>query len=62
MVFDENKDGTPDTIIYSIKRDKKWNYSLRDTDFDGKWDLVCEHEDGGFEPTKCEPYTEEKAK
>lgn len=57
IAVDENKDGIPDAVIYDADRDGKWDYSLRDTNFDGKkWDLECEHEDGGLEPTRCVPY------
>jgi V8-like Glu-specific endopeptidase len=56
LVVDANKDGYPDKIIFSKDRKKRWDYSLVDTDFDKKWDLVCEHETGELEPTRCEPY------
>lgn len=53
---DTNKDGIFDVVIFDFERTGKWVLSFVDTDFDGKWDLECEHSDGGVQATKCSPY------
>src|SRR6266851_2984287 len=55
--FDTNADGKVDVLVFSYKRDWKWNFSFLDTDFDGEWDLVGYHETGEMTATRYEPYS-----
>jgi hypothetical protein len=45
---DQNDDGLIDTVIVDEGRDGKWDVSYYDSDFDGHYDLVGEHPDGGI--------------
>ncbi len=60
--FDTNADGKVDVLVFSYKRDWKWNFSFLDTDFDGEWDLVGYHETGEMTATRYEPYSVWKAR
>jgi len=55
--MDTNDDSYMDVMVFSPKRDGKFNVSLWDTDFDGKWDTVGIHDDGTIKPTSTRPYT-----
>jgi hypothetical protein len=56
--LDRNHDGRVDMIIMSAARDMdKWDLSLLDEDYDGKWDLVGFHDAGGIQPTRFEAYS-----
>ena len=56
LKVDSNKDGFFDEVFFDFDRKGKWSASLSDTDFDGNWDIECEHADGSLVPTKCVPY------
>jgi S1-C subfamily serine protease len=56
-VFDSNGDGQLDVIVFSFKRNWKWDMSFVDTDFDGNWDLVGYHDTGQLKATRYEPYS-----
>jgi S1-C subfamily serine protease len=52
------KSGKVYAVLVDEKRDGKWDYSLWDTNEDGKSDLIGYHDDGGIEPTRYEKYHE----
>ena len=60
--FDRNADGKVDLLVFSFKRDWKWNLSFVDTNFVGKWDLVGYHDTGDIVATRYEPYSVWKAR
>lgn len=55
--MDTNADGYMDVMVFSEKRDGKFEVSIWDTDFDGKWDTMGIHADGSIKPTSTKPYT-----
>jgi len=55
--FDRNGDGKVDLLVFSFKRDWKWNLSFVDTKFVGMWDLVGYHDTGDIAATRYEPYS-----
>lgn len=52
--FDEDKDGTLDTMLIDEDRDGDFERSLHDTDGDGKSDVVAYYKDGEDDPYKVE--------
>ena len=56
--IDRNGDSKPDVIIYSFKRNDKWNLSYWDDDFDGKWGRVGHHDKGEVTPDSFESYAD----
>jgi S1-C subfamily serine protease len=56
LSIDRNGDGRPDVIFFDFKRQKKWELSLWDENFDGHWTLVGYHDDGSMKPTRFESY------
>lgn len=55
-VFDANNDGTPDMIFFDYKRSGFIEFSLYDTNYDGKWDMVGYHPDGKLKASRYESY------
>jgi S1-C subfamily serine protease len=55
---DRNGDSKPDVLVFSYSRDYKWELSLWDDDYDGKWDMVGYHQKGELKPYKLETYAE----
>ena len=60
--LDRNGDSKVDTIIYSFKRNDKWDLSYWDDDFDGVWDRVGYHDKGTITPDFFDSYEEFKAR
>lgn len=56
LTVDRNGDGRPDVIFFDFKRQKKWELSLWDENFDGHWTLVGYHDDGSLKPSRFESY------
>lgn len=56
LAVDRNGDGRPDVIFFDFKRQKKWDLSFWDENFDGHWTLVGYHDDGSLKPSKFESY------
>jgi S1-C subfamily serine protease len=54
--MDRNGDGFMDVMVFSFKRDEKFDMSIWDTDFDRKWDTEGIHGDGTIKPTGFKPY------
>jgi S1-C subfamily serine protease len=54
--FDNNGDGKPDEIYFDYKRTNYFEFSVYDTDYDGKWDLVGHHSDGKMKAVRYEKY------
>ena len=57
MEMDRNGDEKVDVILFSPKRDYKWEFSFWDNNFDGKWELVGFHKNGDSTPYKFEDYS-----
>lgn len=55
---DRNGDSKPDVLVFSYSRDYKWELSLWDDDYDGKWDMVGYHQKGELKPYKLETYAD----
>ncbi len=55
---DRNGDSKPDVLVFSYSRDYKWEISLWDDDYDGKWDMVGYHQKGELKPYKLETYAD----
>jgi S1-C subfamily serine protease len=53
LELDQNHTGQVSGILFSKRRDGKWDYSIWDTTGSGKADLRCVHEDGSATPTRC---------
>jgi S1-C subfamily serine protease len=62
MNFDRNLDKRTDFILFSFKRDMKWDLSFWDDNFDGQWDRVGYHEDGNSKPSRYEDFSSFSAK
>lgn len=62
MEMDRNGDGKVDVMVFSTKRDYKWEFSFWDDNYDGKWDLVGFHKNGDLKPYKFEDYSTVMAK
>lgn len=60
--MDRNGDAKPDVIIISTTRNMKWEMSLWDNNFDGKWDYVGYHKNGELKPARYETYEEFQSK
>ena len=43
-------------VVFDEDRDGKWDYSLWDTDLDGKPDMKGIHPDGKLQPSRYEKY------
>ena len=43
-------------LVFSEKRNNKWDISFWDENYDGKWDLVGFHKNGEVKPYKFEDY------
>jgi hypothetical protein len=56
LSVDRNGDGRPDVIFFDFKRQKKWELSLWDENFDGHWTLVGYHDGGSLKPSRFESY------
>jgi S1-C subfamily serine protease len=56
MEMDRNGDGRVDAMLFSTKRDYKWEFSFWDDNYDGKWDLVGYHNNGEAKPYKFVNY------
>jgi S1-C subfamily serine protease len=56
MEMDRNGDGKVDVMLFSSKRDYKWEFSFWDDNYDGKWDLVGYHKKGEIKPYKFDNY------
>jgi S1-C subfamily serine protease len=53
---DRNDDGKPDVVFFDLKQQKKWDISLWDEKFEGRWTLVGYHPDGKMTPSSFESY------
>lgn len=53
-LVDTNSDGKFDIVVLDLDRDKKWDISYHDTNFDGIPDLVGKHPDGNIMPSSYE--------
>jgi hypothetical protein len=53
---DRNDDGKPDVVFFDLKRQKRWDISLWDEKFEGRWTLVGYHPDGKMTPSSFESY------
>jgi S1-C subfamily serine protease len=60
--LDRNGDSKVDTIIYSFKRNNKWDLSYWDDDFDGVWDRVGYHEKEAITPDLFDSYSDFKTR
>ena len=60
--LDRNGDSKVDALIYSFKRNDKWDFSYWDDDFDGEWDQVGYHEKGAITPDLFDSYLDFKAR
>lgn len=56
IVFDRNEDGKQDVIVFDDKHDKFFDFSIHDTDFDGRWDLIGNHPDGKLAASSYRAY------
>ena len=56
LAFDNNGDSKPDAIYFDYKRTNFIEFSVFDTDYDGKWDLVGHHLNGKLKPVRYEKY------
>jgi S1-C subfamily serine protease len=56
LAVDRNADTKPDVMFFDLKRQKKWNLSFWDENYDGHWTLVGYHEDGTLKPSRFESY------
>jgi len=56
LSVDRNDDSRPDVIFFDLKRQKKWDLSFWDENFEGHWTLVGYHDDGSLKPTRFESY------
>jgi S1-C subfamily serine protease len=56
--LDRNGDSKADVIIYSLKRNDKWDLSYWDDDYDDVWDRVGYHEKGTLTPEVYESYVD----
>lgn len=56
MRLDRNGDGKPDVVVFSEKRNYKWDLSFWDNNYDSKWDLVGWHQNGEVKPYRYEDY------
>jgi hypothetical protein len=56
LTLDRNGDSRPDVIFFDLKRQKKWDLSFWDENFDGHWTLVGYHDDGTLKPSRFESY------
>jgi len=52
LEMDRNGDGVIDLIVFSFKRNDKWDISYWDTEFTGKYNSVGLHADGSITPTE----------
>lgn len=60
--LDRNGDSKVDALIYSLKRNEKWDFSYWDDDYDGEWDQVGYHEKGAITPDLYDSYLDFKAR
>jgi S1-C subfamily serine protease len=56
VAFDRNGDGQVDLEVFDEGRDNKFDFSFHDVDYDGKWDLIGFHPDGGVVASRFERY------
>jgi hypothetical protein len=56
LTVDRNADTKPDIIFFDFKRQKKWDLSFWDENYDGHWTLVGYHDDGALKPSRFESY------
>jgi len=57
MVYEDGAE-EPSGIIFSYKRDRRWDISYWDSTGSGKWDTIGYHPDGDINPTSYGPYRE----
>lgn len=60
--IDRNGDSKVDALIFSFKRNEKWDFSYWDDDFDGVWDQVGYHDKGAITPDLFDSFADYKAK
>jgi len=56
LAVDRNADTKPDVMFFDLKRQKKWDLSFWDENYDGHWSLVGYHDDGTLKPSRFESY------
>jgi S1-C subfamily serine protease len=56
LAVDRNADSKPDVMFFDLKRQKKWDLSFWDENYDGHWTLVGYHDDGTLTPSRFESY------
>jgi S1-C subfamily serine protease len=56
LAVDRNADTKPDVLFFDFKRQKRWNLSFWDENYDGHWTLVGFHDNGSLKPSRFESY------